>query len=383
MDAELRRLLTSLVAIDSVNPGLDPGGAGEREIGELVAGWLRERGFDVTGQAVRGCGGSNVIGRLPGAGGGRSLMLNGHLDTVGVAGMREPHRPRVEHGRLYGRGALDMKGGLAALLHAAARARAHQPRGDVVVAAVVDEEFLSAGTEALLSEWRTDGAIIAEPTNLDVVTCHKGFAWLEVTVTGVAAHGSRPEEGVDAIAKAGHVLVGVERLAERFARGAGHPVLGPGSVHASLIRGGQELSSYPASCTIEIERRTVPGENAATALAEMREILDAARARDSSFHATVRVTFERRPLVGDAGSGIATALREARRAENGATSGFSGWTDAALLEAAGIPTVVFGPRGEGLHAVEEWVELESVQECSDILLETILRFCGGAELGRR
>jgi acetylornithine deacetylase/succinyl-diaminopimelate desuccinylase-like protein len=259
VDAGLRELLADLVSIDSVNPTLVPGGAGEGRIADHVAGWLRERGFEVHLQETDGPGRPNVIGVLRGTGGGRSLLLNGHVDTVGVAGMDEPHRPRIEDGRLYGRGAMDMKSGVAAMLDAAARAAEGRPRGDVIVTAVVDEEHSSIGTEAVLREWRADAAIVTEPTAMALTLWHRGFVWIEVEVEGVAAHGSRPDVGVDAIAKMGPILVGIDELGRTLAAGPAHPVLGTGSVHASLIDGGQELSSYPAACRLQLERRTIPG----------------------------------------------------------------------------------------------------------------------------
>jgi acetylornithine deacetylase len=379
IDAQLRDLLADLVAIDSVNPTLVDGGAGEGEIARHVAGWLEERGFEVHLQDTGAPERPNVIGVLRGAGGGRSLMLNGHLDTVGVAGMRDPHRPRIEDGRLYGRGAMDMKGGVAALLHAAARAAHDPPRGDVIVTAVVDEEYASIGTEAAIREWRADAAIVAEPTGLQLTLWHKGFVWIDVETAGVAAHGSRPEAGVDAIAKMGRVLVGIDELGRELAAGPGHAVLGTGSVHASLIAGGQELSSYPASCRLQLERRTIPGEDAATALREIEAILARARAADGTLEARAEVTFERKPLDEDEDADIVVALAEALAEVTGREPSFvhsPAWMDAALIAEAGIPVVVLGPTGEGLHGEVEWVDLASVQQCSDAMLGAIRRFCG-------
>jgi acetylornithine deacetylase len=379
IDPPLHDLLADLVAIDSVNPTLVDGGAGEGEIARYVADWLGQRGFEVRFQDTGAPDRPNVIGILRGAGGGRSLMLNGHLDTVGVAGMQDAHRPRIEDGRLYGRGAMDMKGGVAAMLHAAARAAREPPRGDVIVTAVVDEEYASIGTEAVVREWSADAAIVTEPTGLELTLWHKGFVWIGVETTGVAAHGSRPQEGVDAIAKMGRVLVGIDDLGRQLAAGGGHAVLGTGSVHASLIAGGQELSSYPASCRLQLERRTIPGEDAATALGEIEAILERARAADQALDARAQVTFERKPLDGDEGADIVVALAESLRDVAGREPSFThspAWMDAALLAEAGIPVVVFGPTGEGLHGEVEWVDLVSVQQSSDAMLGAIRRFCG-------
>jgi acetylornithine deacetylase len=201
-DPELVDLASRLVAIDSINPGLIAGAPGEAEAAAFVAGWCAERGFEVE---VVGGDRPSVIAVRRGSGGGRSLLLNGHLDTVGVAGMDRPHSPRVEDGRLYGRGAYDMKGAVASIMLAAARATGL--KGDVIVTAVADEELASAGTEAVLERVSADAAIVVEPTELEVAVAHRGFVSFEIETQGVAAHGSRPDLGVDAIANMGHVLV--------------------------------------------------------------------------------------------------------------------------------------------------------------------------------
>src|SRR5712691_908784 len=199
--SETTELLRQLVAIDSINPDLVPGGAGEGNIARFVAAWFVRAGLEVAVDEAAP-GRPNVVGIARGSGGGRSLLLNAHMDTVGVSGMERPHDPYIENNRLYGRGACDMKGGLAAIMAAGAAARQRRLRGDVIVTAVVDEEYASIGTSA----------IVTEPTELEICTAHKGFAWLEVETEGIAAHGSRPDLGVDAIVKMGKVLVGIEEL---------------------------------------------------------------------------------------------------------------------------------------------------------------------------
>ncbi len=184
----LRELAAALVAIDSVNPALVPGGAGEHAIASFVAEWCLGRGLEVE---ILGEERPSVIARKCGSGGGRSLLLNGHLDTVGVAGMERPFEPRVEGDRLYGRGAYDMKGALAAILLAATEVTGL--RGDVIVTLVADEELGSIGTEEMLERIQADAAIVAEPTELRVAIAHRGFVGFEIETTGVAAHGSRPD----------------------------------------------------------------------------------------------------------------------------------------------------------------------------------------------
>jgi acetylornithine deacetylase len=376
---ELSALLQRLVAIDSVNPSLVPGAQGEETLAHFVAQWLRERGLEVHLEDTTLEGRPNVVAIARGSGGGRSLLLNAHMDTVGVEGMEQPHESTIRDGRLYGRGALDTKGGLAAFMEAAAEVQRRHLRGDVILAAVADEEYGSRGTEALVSHWRADAAIVAEPTALNLTTTHKGFVWLDIETQGVAAHGSQPEVGIDAIVKMGKVLVALEQLSTQLASSPGHPLLGTGSIHASLIQGGQELSSYPAQCHLSIERRTIPGETAQSVEVEIQHLLDVIRVQDPTFHASLRTVFVREPLDVSPETPIVHVLRKHASSVLGREPqlvGSSGWMDAALLSAAGIPTVVFGPAGEGLHGAVEWVDLESVQSCYKSILATLEDFCG-------
>ena len=375
---DLELLLAKLVSLESVNPSLVPGARGEVEIGDFVAEWMRSRGLAVERQDTGSPGRTNVVAVAPGSGGGRSLMLNAHMDTVGVAGMTAPFEPRVQGGRLFGRGAMDTKGALAAFMSAAAEAPARRLRGDVILAAVVDEEYASAGTEAVARRWKPDAAIVGEPSGLQIVTEHKGFVWFQVATEGVAAHGSLPDVGVDAILMMGKVLAALEELGERLRRSAPHRTQGTGSLHASLISGGQELSSYPASCRLDVERRTVPGETAETAEAEIRGALARIAQSDPRFKATLRRTFARDSMEARRDSPIVLALADHVARVTGSAAvyaGMSGWLDSALLHAAGIPTVVLGPAGAGLHGVEEWVDLKSVADCRDIVRGTIGDFC--------
>lgn len=373
----VRELLERLVAIDSVNPDLVPGGAGEGKIARFVAGWLEQAGLEVSLEEAAPER-PNVVAVARGRGGGRTLMLNAHTDTVGVAGMVAPFEPRVEDGRLYGRGAYDMKGSLAAVMLAAAGTARLGLAGDLIVTAVVDEEYASVGTEAVARAFRADAAIVAEPTGLDVCVAHRGFVWLEVETAGRAAHGSRPDLGLDAIVKMGPVLAGLEELGRRLREGLSHPLLGSGSLHASLIEGGQELSSYPERCLLAIERRTVPGETSERAEAELSRLLAEITARDPDFRAALRTTFARPPFEVDAGEPIVAAVRRHAGTALGrepAFVGHSAWMDSAILAAAGIPTVVFGPGGEGAHAEVEWVSLEDVERLVDVLVAVAADFC--------
>jgi acetylornithine deacetylase/succinyl-diaminopimelate desuccinylase family protein len=380
-------LLRDLVAIDSVNPTLVPGGAGEGEIAARVAEEMRSFGMAVeTPEAAPGR--PNAVGVLEGRRPGPALMFCGHIDTVGVEGMTAPFDPVERDGRLYGRGSVDMKGGVAAMLGAARKvAERGLPAGRLIVAAVADEEYTSLGAEALVKEMKTPeitAAVVTEPTDLAVVVGHKGFSWVEVEAGGRAAHGSRPREGRDAILRMGRVLARLEALDRALQAGAQHPLLGPGSLHASTIEGGREWSTYPDRCRLVLERRTLPGEAETAALAEVEEILVALRAEDPEFEASARPLFDRLAYETPADNALPAAL-EAALAGLGLPArreGVSFWTDAAVLGHAGIPTVVFGPGGEGAHAIEEHVRVGEVIACRDALAELAWSFCAGDAGGR-
>jgi acetylornithine deacetylase len=377
---ELEQLLSDLVSINSINPDLVPGSPGEAEIAHYIADWLTLADLDV--QLIESVSGRpNVVGIARGTGGGKTLLLNGHMDTVGIAGMTDGHQPRVdpERGRLYGRGSYDMKGGVAACMLAIADARKQHLRGDVIFTGVIDEEYASIGTMDLAKRFQADGAIVAEFTERQLILAHRGFVWLEVETIGKAAHGSRPDLGVDAIVKMGKVLTEVEALDQDLRSNPMHPLLGSGSLHASLIQGGQELSSYPERCLVSVERRTLPGETPEAVEAELLGIVENLRRSDPSFHAVVRRGIDRSPLETREDADIVRALQAASvqvLKQPSQISGVPFWTDAAVLSAAGIPAILFGPSGSGAHAVEEWVDLASVKTCAEIYLATALIFCG-------
>jgi acetylornithine deacetylase len=361
----LAELLADLVRIDSTNPDLIEGAAGEGEIARFVARWLEDAGLEVDVEEVAP-GRFNAVGIARGSGGGKTLLLNAHTDTVGVAGMERPFEPEVEEGRMGGRGSYDMKAGLAAIMLAGADAVRAGLRGDVVVTAVCDEEVASIGTARVAERYRADGAIVAEPTELRLALAHKGFVGFEIEAKGRAAHGSRPDLGVDAIAHMGHVLVGIEALDRRLRAEPTHALLGSGSLHASVIEGGQEYSSYPERCLLTGERRTIPGETDAHVEGELRELL-------GDIDGQIRVLVARQPFETPADAPIARLV--ARHAGGPEVVGVPFWADSALLAAAGIPTVVFGPAGEGAHAVQEWVDLASAERCAEVYSAVASELC--------
>jgi acetylornithine deacetylase len=374
--SHLVALLSSLVAADSVNPSLVPGGAGEDEVATLIEGWARDAGLD-TERLEETPGRPSVLVRARGTGAGRTLLFCGHIDTVNVEGMSNPHAPRIDGDRLYGRGAYDMKAGVAASLLAAREASRLGLAGDVVVAAVADEEHASLGVQEALGRVSAEAAVVTEPTELEVVVAHKGFVWSEIEVIGRSAHGSRPHLGVDAILKMGAVLDELAQLERSLTRRT-HQLLGRASVHASLIEGGVELSSYPARCKLGLERRTLPGETGRQIESELEAVLERCRRADPEFEASHRTLLVREPFEIDQDEELVALVIQAAAEVLGQPAPIAGasyWADAAFIAAAGIPTVLFGPGGEGAHAAQEWVSLSDTEVVARTLVRLAARFC--------
>ena len=380
----LTQTLSNLVRINSVNPDLVPGAKGEKEIAEAIADRLKQTPGITVGLQEAAPNRPNVIATV-GTGPGRTLMLNGHIDTVTLEGMGEPLSGRVDGNRLYGRGSNDMKSSIAAmieLLEAIAR-RGDFP-GKLIATFVVDEEYASIGTQAVCREidrWRPDAALVLEPTGLAVNVAHKGFVWAEIETHGFAAHGSAWQEGVDAISLMGRVLTELESLSRELVARPGHPIVGPPSMHASLIRGGQELSSYPASCHLEIERRTIPGETLEDVQSELETIIDRLSKADPGFSASLTMGLVRDPFEISRDASIVQAVEAACEQVLGHApriDGGSGWMDSALLSAAGVPTAIFGPGGHGSHGFEEWADLNTLADFINVLARVTYDFCAGA-----
>ena len=374
--AAVLEVLQQLIRIPSVNPTLVPDEPhGEVAVAAFARDWLAQRGMRAwLEEAVPGR--PNAVAEV-GDGNGPTLVFCAHLDTVGTAGMTIPALdPRIEGGKVFGRGSYDMKGSAAALMSAAAALAGTRLRGRVLVALVADEEYASIGASDFVRRHQADACILTEPSEGQLILGHKGFVWAEVVTTGRAAHGSRWDLGVSAIGKMGRIIAALEQFDREVLRKRVHPLVGPASMHSALIQGGTGLSTYAPECRLKVERRTLPGETPEQVVRELEDVV-----RQAGETADVRCFFDRSPLLCDREAPVARCLRDAVIAVTGHTpveAGVAYWMDAAIFAAAGIPTINYGPSGAGAHEAVEWVELESVVTCAQILAEAARRFCENA-----
>lgn len=371
-------LLAQLVAIDSVNPAY--GGPGEAEIARLVASFFRTRGLETFTQPVH-AGRENVVAVLPGRDRSRRIVLEAHMDTVSAEGMTAaPFEPVVRDGRLHGRGACDVKAGLAAMMQAVADLHAAEqvPPCDVWLAAVVDEEHAFTGVLALVDGLEAAGAIVAEPTSLRIVTATKGVLRFRIQVTGRAAHSSQPHLGASAISTAARLVLALDAAHAALA-GVAHPLLGTATGSVGTIAGGVQINIVPAVCTLAVDRRLLPGESAASVLADYRRLVAAVvDARVEGVTAVVDAPL----LVDDALETAstaavvqaATAAAEVLRLDP-APRGVPYGSDASKFARAGIPAIVFGPGSiDRAHAADEWVPVAEVEQAVSFYRELVLRW---------
>jgi acetylornithine deacetylase len=375
------RILAEMVKINSINPDLQAGGPGEAE----MAAWLVEhcRGMGLEVQVVDSAPGRpNVYARWPGSGGGKSLVLTGHTDIVQVTNMTiPPLEPRIEDNKLYGRGSFDMKAGLASMLGAvkALQEGGFQPKGDITLAFVTDEEFSSLGTTQMVKDLKPDAAILTEPTQVQIGLAHRGFAWVTVKTRGKAAHGSLFDEGIDAIAHMGRLLNEMDRIDREEMPKRSHPMLGRPSLHASLIEGGIGLSTYPESCTVKVEHRPLPDDTADDIKAIWKGAIDKLSAADPKFSAEATVELFQPGWENTREAPIVQAVDAAYQAALGEPPtyrGTFGWLDSAIMGLAGWQVVVFGPGGDGAHAAVEWADLPMLAQCTAVLAEATAQWTG-------
>ena len=377
--------LQKLVQINSVNPGLAPNGPGEKEISLFIKQMLEV--LDIPAELDEIAPGRfNVIGRIKGAGDGSSLMLNAHTDTVGVDGMDDPFSGRIEGDRLYGRGSYDMKGGAAAMLGAAKLLKESgiKLKGDLILTFVADEEYESIGAMELARKISADAAIVTEPTDLNLCPAHRGFGIFTIKTKGKTAHGGRHQEGIDANLMMGKLLSKLSDLSTKITQTKTHDLCGEASLHVPLINGGRSLFIYSAECTINVERRTLPGETLDDVTGELQELISELKKEDECFQAELSCDIWRQPYESDHSSGLFSICKEATEQVMGSTPGTIGhtwWEDSAIFGEAGIDTIIMGPQGAGIHEEVEWVDLESVDTLADILFRTARQFCGTSESG--
>lgn len=374
MENRILTLLSELVRINSVNRALSDG-PGEREIAELIARHLTALRLDAQIQDV-GPHQSNVVAVVPGKDHHRSLLLNAHLDTVGVDGMDEPFTLRRTGDRLYGRGAYDMKGSIAIMMLLADYFSRHPPPLDILLTFVSDEEDKSTGMEYLVQKWLSQvspvpfGGIFLEFTEENIGVCHKGFTWYELTVTGKAAHGSQPEQGIDAILPLRSAMEQLSTIQDELQDRNPDPLLGRPSIHISVIRGGSELSVIPSQSCFQWERRTLPDESPLDVAGELQRIIQAVDNHPGDHTARGREFFVRSPYRVPHDAEILKHLEmvtpQSRRV------GLPFWADSALAGAMGIPSLLFGPGGHGAHAVDEWVSLKSLIRVYETLKKLVL-----------
>ena len=382
-------LTRELVAIDSVNPSLVPGAPGEARIAAFAAERLDSAGF-----TVRLLGAASdprrvsVIAVREASRRGRTVVLNGHLDTVGVEGMADPFTARIDEDRLHGRGASDMKGGVAGLIVAAEQLAAADVPGRIIVALVADEEDGSVGATQLIDDLTgtattTDLCLIAEPTWLDLAVAHRGYALVKAEFRGAAAHSSQPQEGVDAIRPLGELLVAVTRRDAVLRRRPPHPLLAHGSLMATVVHAGSAPFTVAAAAEAWIERRTLPGEADTVALDEVRELVDEVGGA-VGLESAAQLVIARDAWQADATGAAAEFSNLLAQALGAAASrmparvGAPYWMESALWQAAGVPTVVCGPAGGGLHAVDEWVDIAQLQRFPVAVVDAVARFLGAS-----
>jgi acetylornithine deacetylase len=371
--------LQKLVQINSVNPGLVPGAPGEKEIASYINSELQQMGLnpEISDAAP---GRPNVICVLKGNGGGKSLMINAHTDTVGVEGMENPFGAQIVDGKLYGRGSYDMKSGIAAMLSVAKTFAGQTTKlsGDLVLTFVADEEHESVGASAVAEKIRTDAAIVTEPTDLRLCLAHRGFAIHKITVHGKTAHGGNHMLGIDANLKAASILTELASLAGSLPGTRKHPLCGEGSMHVPLIEGGRSLFIYSHKCTFHTERRTLPGETVDSVNTDLTELMNNAKAKDPDLRADIEEVLWRSPYEISPDREIVKTVTKAAESVLGRipeTIGHTWWEDSAIFGEAGMETMILGAKGGGIHEDVEWVNTSSVIDLAEILYRTALDYC--------
>jgi acetylornithine deacetylase len=373
MESKLLELLKELVAINSISSSLS-GGPGEAALADHVYRYLKSLGIETEIQTVAP-GRENVVGTIAGSRRDQSILLNAHLDTVGTDGMDAPFILKRQDDRLYGLGAYDMKGSVAIMLLLAEHFVRQPPPINILLTFVADEEDESLGMEYLADQWlpqlsqKPAAGLFLEPTEEQIGIAHKGFTWFDIEITGKAAHGSRPEEGIDAVLPLRAALGELERINSELRATHADSLLGHASLHGGVIEGGSALSVIPARSRLRWERRTLPAENQETVNLELKRVMQAVEGLPGGHKTDGKILFIRPPYKIDGSSDLIDRMQKASPGSK--SVGMSFWADSALCGLAGIPAVLFGPIGHGAHAIDEWVSLSSLVRVYGVIKKLI------------
>ena len=373
-------ILSEMVKIDSVNP-FDSEGKGEIEFGKYLSDFLKNLGLDVEEQSA-GNGRFNVLGFFEGKSAGPTIMLNSHMDTVGVEGMKDPFKPKIINEELYGRGSCDAKGSLASMamaLEALVKSK-KKIKGKIMMAAVCDEEYKSIGTDRLVDKYKADYAVVGEPTELRLGTAHKGFIWVKLAVKGKAAHGSVPEQGVDAIEEMASLITDLKELRHEYEHRPPHPLLGEPKLHMGTIKGGTAPSIVPDLCELILERRNLPGETEESVLKEVKKIAEKAQKKDLSLVVDISSPFQRIPFEVNYSDPFIKTFRDTYEEVLGSKAVICGlpyWTDAAIISGRSkIPVCVFGPGDiKYAHSHDEHIKISELVDAAKVYAALINSIC--------
>jgi acetylornithine deacetylase ArgE len=370
--------LGDLVAINSINPAYE-NGRPEADVAEYIERFFARRDIETFRQEVMP-GRFNVVARLPGRNTGRRVVLEAHMDTVSINGMTiDPFDPLIADGCLYGRGACDTKGGLAAMMHAVAQLKENSdtPPCEVWLAAVVDEEVAFRGVLALCDGLEASAAIVAEPTEMRVIVASKGVLRWKIRTRGKAAHSSKPYLGINAIDHMAVILTALQRESKSLA-GKSHPLVGPATLNVGVIRGGAQVNFVPDSCEIEVDRRLIPGEDPEHVLQSYRGVLANLKTENPSFDAAMDPPMVVDPaLETDVDSEVSRVAREvlAELGFDATPAGVPYGSDASKLARSGVPSIIFGPGSiDRAHAAVEYVECDQVVQAARFYSRFLSRF---------
>jgi acetylornithine deacetylase len=376
---ETARLLRDLVKLPSINPmgrALPSIVAFEHRVTDFLEHAFKEMGLDCVRQQVAPMR-DNIIAHFPGQTSKPGFLLEVHQDTVPIDNMTiDPFAGHIENGRLYGRGACDVKGGMAAMVHVIQRLARERPTkaAPVWLACTVDEEHTFLGVQHLMKQPPAAAmAVVAEPTRLGIINAHKGVTRWFLETTGRSCHSSAPEQGVNAIYRMGRLLPAIERYAQELRESRSDPVLGPPTLSVGRIDGGQSANIVPDRCRIEIDRRLIPGEEARQAPQQLAQYLRSVVGQDTPF--TVSEPWLHAPALSPDKSGVLVqrlgdAIRATGREATCGPVPFG--TDASTIAEGGIPSVVFGPGDIAkAHTCDEWVPLAEVEMAGEILFRLV------------